>query len=113
VMKAALRDQVPGRIRRRRKKPFFTPIASWYLGGPGRELAGDYLSASCVRRAGLFDPKAVEAHWTTAVRASGSWDGMLAEWACMLVMSTHMLIEQFTPANLLKTPAGRPIPALS
>jgi hypothetical protein len=38
---------------------------------------------------------------------------MLAEWACMTVMSTHMLVEQFTPANLLGTTADQRIPAFS
>lgn len=113
VLKEAVRDQVPALIRRRRKKPFFTPIASWYLDGPGRDLAGDYLSAGCVRRHGLFDPATVQSLWSQAVGAPGTWHAMLAEWACMSVMSTHMLVEQFTPANLIGSPTEDTIPVLS
>lgn len=100
VLKRAVREQVPRRIRQRRKKPFFTPVTSWYLDGPGRELADTYLSESRVKQFGLFDVRATRAAWTTAVQRGGTWEGMLAEWSCMMVLSTHLLLEQFTAGNL-------------
>jgi asparagine synthase (glutamine-hydrolysing) len=56
VLREALKDVLPPRTRRRRKKPFMTPIGSWYLSGPGTELAGDYLSSLRYGASGLFDP---------------------------------------------------------
>ncbi len=100
VLKRAFRAQLPRRVRRRRKKPFFTPITSWYLDGPGRPLSDAYLSESALRHAGLFDAAATRAAWTTARQQVGTWGGMRAEWACMMVLTTHLLLAQFTPANL-------------
>jgi asparagine synthase (glutamine-hydrolysing) len=100
VLKRAFRAQLPRRVRRRRKKPFFTPITPWYLDGPGRPLSDAYLSESALRHAGLFDATATRAAWTTARQQVGTWGGMRAEWACMMVLTTHLLLAQFTPANL-------------
>ncbi len=99
VLKAAFRDVVPAVVRRRRKKPFFTPITPWYLSGPGRDLAGTYLGADGVRRGGLFEPAEVRALHAAALAGAGrTWRGMVAEWACMAIMTTHMLAEQFRPS---------------
>jgi asparagine synthase (glutamine-hydrolysing) len=99
ILKEALRDLLPPPIRRRRKKPFFTPIAPWYLSGPGEELAGTYLGAAGTRAAGIFDPAEVSRLHRLALDGGGrTWPGMLAEWACMGVLSTHLLVEQFRPS---------------
>jgi asparagine synthase (glutamine-hydrolysing) len=95
ILRVAMRKELPKRVRWRRKKPFFTPIASWYLSGPGQELAGSYLSEDAARTHGVFDPKATEATWRRALEADGTWPGMLAQWVCLMVMSTHILLEQF------------------
>ena len=106
VLRRALRGVVPEQIRRRRKKPFFTPVGSWYLSGPGRELAGDYLSETAVRKVGIFDARATQVLRERALKAAGTWDGMLAEWACMMMLSVHLLVEQFTRANLVHPDAA-------
>ncbi len=103
VLRQAVRGYLPERIRTRRKKPFFTPIAAWYLSGPGRDLAGAYLSEPAARRFGIFDAREAEALWNTALQKTGTWEGMVAEWVCLMVMSTHILVEQFTASRLVGT----------
>ncbi len=95
VLKRAVADVLPKPIVRRRKKPFMTPVAPWYLSGPGAELAGDHLSRAAVARYGIFDPAATEKVWRTAVDGAGTWAGMAAEWVSLTVLSTHLLLDQF------------------
>ena len=97
ILRRAFSGIMPKRVARRRKRPFMTPIASWYLSGPGRELAGAYLSPETVRRVGLFSPAATENLWRKATEKSGTWEGVVSEWVCLMVMSTHILLEQFSP----------------
>jgi asparagine synthase (glutamine-hydrolysing) len=100
VLRRALHDQVPEQILDRPKKPFFTPIAAWFLSGSGGEMARDYLSETNTRRVGLFDPQAVTKLLDTATLGTRTWEGMLSEWACLMVMSTHILVDQFSSADL-------------
>lgn len=110
ILKAAVRDVVPAMIRRRRKKPFFTPITPWYLSGPGRELAGTYLGAQLTRDAGIFDPAEVRRLHQAALAGTGrTWHGTVAEWACMAVLCTHILVEQFRPAAFRSARAEPPL----
>ncbi|MET8044299.1 asparagine synthase (glutamine-hydrolyzing) [Micromonospora sp. NPDC005215] len=110
ILKEALRDVVPAPIRRRRKKPFFTPITPWYLTGPGEELAATYLGPAAVRASGLFDPAEVTALHQAALRGAGrTWEGTVAEWASMAVLTTHLLLEVFHDAAA--TPAPTALPA--
>ncbi len=95
VLKQALRHVLPPRIRQRPKKPFFTPVTSWYLSGAGLQMARHYLATSTVKQIGIFDPRAVLEIWNRAISKVGTWEGMLAEWAIMMIMSTHILVEQF------------------
>jgi asparagine synthase (glutamine-hydrolysing) len=95
IVKRSLRSYVPAQIRHRRKKPFFTPVGRWYLSGPGAELAAEYLSEARARRSGLFEPRTLSDLRIAAVREDNSWHGLLAQWVCMMVMSTHMLEEQY------------------
>lgn len=60
VLRHMLRGRVPDAIRRRAKKGFGIPLASW-LRGPLRERIMDTLGESAVKRAGLFEPHAVSA----------------------------------------------------
>ena len=96
VLKRAVRDVLPKAVVARRKKPFMTPVGPWYLSGAGEELAGDHLSQSAVRRYGLFDPVATENLWRTAVEKRGTWAGMAAEFVSLAVMSTHIVLDQFS-----------------
>ncbi|MET8650952.1 asparagine synthase (glutamine-hydrolyzing) [Nocardia aurea] len=95
VLKKSAADILPRAIVRRRKKPFMTPVAPWYLSGPGADLAYDHLSADAVRGHGIFDPVATERMWRTATTESGTLAATAAEWSCMAVLSTHMVLDRF------------------
>ena len=102
VLRRALQGVAPARVVRRRKRPFLTPIAPWYLSGPGRDLAEAYLSPATVRRVGLFGVTETAALWRRAIQPNRSWDTMVSEWVCLMILSTHMLVEQFTSANIAR-----------
>ena len=70
---------------------------------PAGDLAGAYLSEPAARRFGIFDAREAEALWNTALQKTGTWEGMVAEWVCLMVMSTHILVEQFTASRLVGT----------
>ncbi|HEY6796984.1 MAG TPA: asparagine synthase (glutamine-hydrolyzing) [Kineosporiaceae bacterium] len=96
VLKEAMRSTVPEAVRRRRKKPFFTPVHRWFLGG---ELAANYLSAQTVREHGLFRPAAVDRLRAIARDEERTWASITAGWTCLMIMSTHILVEQFTDSR--------------
>jgi asparagine synthase (glutamine-hydrolysing) len=60
LLKAAARPLLPAEIIDRPKKGFGIPVAAW-LNGPLQPLVRDVLSASSLRRTGIFDPAAVTA----------------------------------------------------
>jgi asparagine synthase (glutamine-hydrolysing) len=59
LLRAALRDLLPGEILRRPKKGFGIPVAAW-LRGPLRSLAHDVLGRAALAESGLFRPAAVQ-----------------------------------------------------
>lgn len=106
ALKRATADVLPKQIVRRRKKPFMTPVGPWYLTGSGADLAHDHLSRDSVRRYGIFDPVATERMWRIAVDRSGTWAATAAEWGCLAVMSTHLVLDQFRSVGA-STPEAR------
>jgi asparagine synthase (glutamine-hydrolysing) len=112
VLKAAAADFVPAAVRRRRKKPFFTPVNSWYISGAGQALAAEYLSADRARAAGLFPVEAVvRLHARARSLSEDTWAGTTAGWACLMVMSCHLLQEAFADAAVqaLRADTGGPV----
>ena len=102
VLKKACAGIVPDYIIRRRKKPFFTPVAPWFLWEG--DLVNDYLSASRTREMGFFNPARLDRILERARSEAGSWNGMTAEWVAMMALSTHMLVERFRKADFLAEP---------
>jgi asparagine synthase (glutamine-hydrolysing) len=61
LLRDALRGRLPDSIRLRQKRPFYTPIRSWFFGEKAPAYVGDLLGEDALRRAGLFDPAVVTA----------------------------------------------------
>jgi asparagine synthase (glutamine-hydrolysing) len=59
VLKKAAGEYLPPEIARRRKQGFELPFAAWFQREPWRSLLIDMLSASRLRRQGIFHPEAV------------------------------------------------------
>lgn len=106
ILRQAFREVVPRKVSHRRKRPFMTPIAPWYLDGPGREMATSYLSRAAVRKVGLFDPPAVEQLWRRATEDAGTWQGTVSGWVSLMVLSTHIVLEQFETRRFLTNSLG-------
>ena len=59
VLKRALRAHVPAAVLRAKKRGFNVPIPAW-LRGELRDMVGDVLSPTALRRVGLFEPRYVQ-----------------------------------------------------
>ncbi len=98
ALKRAATGVLPAETVKRRKKPFMTPIAPWYLGsaesGPSA-LAEKYLGPQMTDAIGIYEPSALVRLLDEAMVDDGSWACVTAEWACLSVMATHIVIDQF------------------
>lgn len=106
ALKKAVRDVLPRRTTARRKKPFMTPIGSWYLvdeNGP-TELVRRHLSRARLEETGLFDPDAVAALIADVARNDGSWAAVTAEWACLSILATQILVQQYVVERRFDSP---------
>ncbi len=107
ALKRAVRDVLPRRTTGRRKKPFMTPIGSWYL-GEGAErtaLVRRHMSRERIEEVGLFEPDAVEALLADAALGDGSWAAVTAEWACLSILATQILVQQYIVERLFDSPS--------
>ena len=94
LLKAALSDDVPDSILQRPKQPYRAPdSSSFFVAGRPLPYVQDALSASNLRRAGYFDPQAVERLMQKCQtgRALGAGDNM----AFVGILSTQLLHEHF------------------
>jgi asparagine synthase (glutamine-hydrolysing) len=97
ILKRAAGDLVPGSVIHRKKQPYRAPEASSLLGdaqGRGRpEWADDLLSASRVKKGGLFDPLATDKllRKFEKGRAIGVRDNM----ALVGIASAQLLVDRF------------------
>lgn len=92
VLRDAMRGLIPETIRRRRKRPFYTPITDWFFREPAPEYVEDALSPTSIRRAGVFDVDGV-----SRLRSMGkaavprSFDAVRIEWALMGVLGIQLM----------------------
>ncbi|CAM3818267.1 MULTISPECIES: asparagine synthase (glutamine-hydrolyzing) [Tsukamurella] len=109
ALKKAVRDVLPRRTTARRKKPFMTPIGSWYLvdeNGP-TELVRRHMSRARLEEVGLFEPDAVARLLADVARNDGSWAAVTAEWACLSILATQILVQQYVVERRFDFPAVR------
>lgn len=96
LLRGAVRDLLPPEIANRQKRPFYTPLKSWFFAKDGPAYVPEVLSERAVRDAGLFDPKSV-----TRLRRDLHEvpDGHLLrvqhEWVLSLVLGAQLLHELF------------------
>jgi asparagine synthase (glutamine-hydrolysing) len=96
LLRGAMRDLLPPEIARRQKRPFYTPLKSWFFAKDGPAYVPEVLGERAVRDAGLFDPGIV-----TRLRRDlhdVPDDHLLRvqhEWVLTLVLGTQLLHELF------------------
>ncbi|HEX8814392.1 MAG TPA: asparagine synthase (glutamine-hydrolyzing) [Terriglobales bacterium] len=94
LLKRASKNLVPPSILSRRKQPYRAPDSRSFFNGSSQSYVSDVLSPGSVKKAGVFDPRAVAAivDKFRAGKASSVKDDM----ALIGVLSTQLLASQFT-----------------
>jgi asparagine synthase (glutamine-hydrolysing) len=96
VLRDAMLGLIPEAIRRRRKRPFYTPITDWFFSDPAPEYVADALSDAAVRNAGWFDLDGLSRLRSMGKAATpGSFDAVRIEWALMGVLGVQLLDDLF------------------
>ncbi len=96
LLRGAVGDLLPPEIARRQKRPFYTPLKSWFFADGGPAYVPEVLSERAVRDAGLFDPEVV-----TRLRRSLHEvpdDHLLRvqhEWVLTLILGSQLMHELF------------------
>lgn len=113
VLRDAMRGALPESIRRRGKRPFYTPIKSWFFDAPRPEYVEALLGERALRDAGLFEPSVVSEMQSLLSRAAPHHLLRLQlEWMLVLVLGTQLLhrmfVVDFDPAMFEPGAAGSP-----
>ena len=106
-------SQIVGPLRQRRKRPFYTPIKSWFFGDDRPDYVREVLSESALRDAGLFNP-------ATVARLEAQLEGapdhhlrrMQLEWILVLILGTQLLHELFVSQFQVDPKWETPLPAI-
>jgi asparagine synthase (glutamine-hydrolysing) len=93
LLKQVARRLVPASVGRRTKQPYRAPDGAAFFGAPPDDYVGDLLSASQVKRDGIFQAEAVSALVNKFQRgkATSARDGM----ALVGILSTQLLVHRF------------------
>ena len=92
LLRDAVRDLLPPDLARRQKRPFYTPLKSWFFSEGAPDWVEELLGEQAVRDAGLFDPGVVARLRRDILRVP---DGHLLrvqhEWVLTLVLGVQIL----------------------
>jgi asparagine synthase (glutamine-hydrolysing) len=115
-LRGAMRGLLPEPIRRRQKRPFYTPVKSWFFSGSSPEFVEDALSERSLREAGLFAPEVVKnLRHELEVVPDGHLRRHQLEWVLIQVLGTQLLhrlfIADFSPDDVWGAPFSTPGPA--
>jgi asparagine synthase (glutamine-hydrolysing) len=99
LLRRAHRDLLPAALLETPKRPYIAPNVGPFTSGAGRELAGDVLSETAVRRAGVLDPERAQGLLSKAW--SGKLIGEREAMAFVATLSTQLLAEDWRRAPLV------------
>jgi asparagine synthase (glutamine-hydrolysing) len=104
VLREAVKGLVPDAIRRRQKRPFYTPLQEWFFHPGAPEYVEELLGETAIRRAGIFAPEVVkQLRQQLATAPRHHLVRMQLEWMLVLVLGTqllqHLFVENFDPAS--------------
>lgn len=99
LLRGAVADLLPREIASRPKRPFYTPLKSWFFSAGAPDYVGEVLGERAVRDAGLFDPEVVARLRRDILRVP---DGHLLrvqhEWVLTLILGVQILHALFVQA---------------
>jgi asparagine synthase (glutamine-hydrolysing) len=93
LLRRAHRDLLPPALLARPKRPYIAPNLGPFVRGRGRELAGDALSETAVREAGVFAPERISGLLDKAL--SGKLIGERETMAFIGALSTQLLLDEW------------------
>jgi asparagine synthase (glutamine-hydrolysing) len=92
ILKRASADLLPASILARKKQPYRAPDVLAFLGASAMKWVDDILAPAAVTRAGIFEPKAVDALWSKCkARAREPQFSNTDNMALIGVLSTQLL----------------------
>jgi hypothetical protein len=102
VFRGAVRGLVPECIRKRQKRPFYTPLKSWFFSANAPEYVGELMSERALRDTNIFAPEVVKKLRQDLDRAQ---EGYLIhdqlEWILVQVLGVqllhHLFVSDFDP----------------
>jgi asparagine synthase (glutamine-hydrolysing) len=96
ALRGALRGVVPEAIRRRQKKPFYTPIQEWFFAPGAPAFVNEMLSERALRDAGLFAPEVVKKlRQDLDLVPRGHLLRLQLEWTLLQVLGTQLVHRMF------------------
>ncbi|MBT7691977.1 MAG: asparagine synthase, partial [Gemmatimonadales bacterium] len=96
VLRAAMRGALPESIRRRRKRPFMTPIREGFFAPDAPDYVRALLEPRRLEEAGLFEPAVVQRLLSELASApAGHFRTHQLEFVLMLVLGTQLFHELF------------------
>ncbi len=109
VLKRAAADLLPAAIARRPKQPYRAPDALAFVGARRPCWVADVLAADSIRRAGIFEPEAVDRLWQKcAARGTAGQFSNADNMALVGVLSAQLVHELF----IARPPATSPPPVI-
>lgn len=96
LLRQAVGDLLPTEIASRQKRPFYTPLKSWFFSAGAPEYVEEVLGERALRDAGLFDPAVVARLRRDILRVPD--DHLLRvqhEWVLVLVLGVQILHRLF------------------
>ena len=102
VLRGAMRGLLPDDIRRRQKRPFYTPVKEWFFSDAAPEYVREVLGERALREAGLFAPEVVKKLRQDLELAPEKHLGRVQlEWVLIQVLGTqllhHFFVADFQP----------------
>lgn len=94
LLREAMRDRIPERLRLRQKRAFIAPIVSWLFGPAVPAYVRERLSPSALARSGLFDPAAIERAFAVLARGKRDFQMLEASWALNLALGLETLVDE-------------------
>jgi asparagine synthase (glutamine-hydrolysing) len=108
LLRGAMRGLLPESIRRRQKRPFYTPIKEWFFARERPAYVDALLSDRALRDAGLFDSKSVaRLREQLGQVPHGHFMRLRLEWILVLVLGTQILHHHFVAPGM-RAAATRP-----
>jgi asparagine synthase (glutamine-hydrolysing) len=104
VLRQAMKGLLPDDIRKRQKRPFYTPVREWFFSDAAPEYVREVLDERSLREAGLFAPEVVKKlRQDLSLVPQRHLRRLQLEWVLIQVLGTqlmhHLFVAEFQPGR--------------